>query len=94
MLVDNLFTNLYCLTKIRKIDGVKVSISVININIFRQFSTVFWRKLFNITSLRISLHAGLYITIKFRSRLLPPPSQIRQSNTWCCKQITPNTERH
>jgi len=31
---------------------------------------------------------GIY---RFRCRLQPPPSQLRQSNTWSCKQFTPNT---
>jgi len=42
----------------------------------------------------MSFHADLYIIINFRRRLLPPPSQFRQSNIWSCKQFTPNTERH
>ena len=33
---------------------------------------------------------GVY---KFRCRLLPQPSHIRQFNTWSCKQFTPKTKR-
>jgi len=41
-----------------------------------------------------SLHNDLHIIIKFRYRLLPPPSRSRQCDSWNCKQFTPNTERH
>ena len=42
----------------------------------------------------IFIYTQTYIIIKFRCRLLPPPSQFRQSNTSSCKQFTQNTERH